>query len=338
MADERPVVQAREPSSTSLQCTKLTKTNYNTWVIIMESILDAQGLWEVVSGEALYERKNKMARAIIFQALPENVLMQVARTRDAQEIWESLRVRFLGADRVQQAHLQSLKRNFNQLKMGEKEFVEDFAEKVTEYASQFDSLGSPMEDHELVKKLLDSVPDRFIAIVATIEQWADLNTMVFKDFIARLKAFEERIKGKEALAEMGKLFYAKNDNQGRKDTDQDRKNYARGRGSSGYDQRGRGRGRGRGPIRGRGRFNQNNDNRRDGNQPNTNNQGRDGNQGINHNNQNHGRDKSGVQCYNCNVLGHFEWECPSPPTQEANLNQAEAKPPTLMMSLVEVDK
>ncbi|XP_076942724.1 uncharacterized protein LOC143612686 [Bidens hawaiensis] len=286
----------------------------------MESILDAQGLWEVVSGEALDERKNKVARAIIFQALPENVLMQVARTRDAQEIWESLRVRFLSADRVQQARLRSLKRDFNQLKMGEKESVEDFAGKVTEYASQFDSLGSPMEEHELVKKLLDSVPNRFIAIVATIEQWADLNTMVFEDCIARLKAFEERIKGKEASAEMGKLLYAKTDNQGKKDTNHDRKHSARGRGSSGYDQRGRGRGRGRGSSRGRGRFNQSNDSRRDGNQPNTNNQRRDGNQGNNHNNQNHDIDKSDVRCYNCNVFGHFAWECPSPPTQEANLN------------------
>ncbi|XP_076952710.1 uncharacterized protein LOC143626527 [Bidens hawaiensis] len=120
--------------------------------------------------------------------------------------------------------------------------------------------------------------------------------MVFEDCIARLKAFEERIKGKEAMAEMRKLLYAKYDNQGKKVTDHDRKNYARGRGSSGYDQRGHGRGCGQ------------------------------------------GRDKSGVWCYNCNVLGHFAWECPRSPTQETNLNQAEANPPTLMMTSVEVNK
>ncbi|XP_076926227.1 uncharacterized protein LOC143589303 [Bidens hawaiensis] len=151
-----------------LRCS-VRKTNYNTWFVILKSILDAQGLWEVVFGDVIYERKKKMARAII-QALPENVLMQVTRTYSAQEIWESLRVRFLGADCVQQSRLRSLKQDLNQLKMGEKESGEDFFRKITEYTSQFDSLGSQMEEHELVKKLLHSVPDRVIATVATIEQ------------------------------------------------------------------------------------------------------------------------------------------------------------------------
>ncbi|KAM0038785.1 hypothetical protein Hdeb2414_s0013g00419661 [Helianthus debilis subsp. tardiflorus] len=84
------ILPPREHSATSLQCPKLTKTNYNTWTVIMESILDAQGLWEAVDpvvGEAVDDKKNKMARAILFQALPENVLLQVARSRSAREIW-----------------------------------------------------------------------------------------------------------------------------------------------------------------------------------------------------------------------------------------------------------
>ncbi|KAI3712004.1 hypothetical protein L1987_70553 [Smallanthus sonchifolius] len=188
------IMHQREVSSSTLTCPKLTSLNYNTWTVMMEANLDAQGLWEAidpVTGEAADERKNKTARAIIYQALPENVLMQVATTRSAREIREALRIRFLGADRVQQARLQTLKRELDQLKMGEKESVEEFAGKISKFVSKFGALGTTLEDTVVVKKLLDSMPPKFITIVATIEQFADLSTMTFEDCIGRLKASEE---------------------------------------------------------------------------------------------------------------------------------------------------
>ena len=52
----------------------LTKTNYTAWTIKMEAILNAQGLWEVVSsasGAEVDVRRGKTARAHLLQALPE---------------------------------------------------------------------------------------------------------------------------------------------------------------------------------------------------------------------------------------------------------------------------
>nr|GFB52278.1 zinc finger, CCHC-type [Tanacetum cinerariifolium] len=45
-----------------------------------------------------------------------------------------------------------------------------------------------------VRKLLDSTPDRFIQIVASIEQTSDLDDITLDEIIGKLKAFEERIK------------------------------------------------------------------------------------------------------------------------------------------------
>ncbi|XP_022008439.1 uncharacterized protein LOC110907823 [Helianthus annuus] len=257
------VIHERTGSS-NLVCLKLTSTNYNTWTVMMEAILDAQELWEAVdpvTGDAVDAKKNKVARAIIYSALPENILSQVATTRSARDIWEALRVRFLGADRVQQARLQSLKRELNQLKMKETETVEEFAGKIGEISNKFRSLGATLDDKDQVKKLLDSMPDKFIAIVATIEQVADLGTMTVEDCIGRLKAFEERIKGREVAAElMGKLMLSNVDSQFQRTNDQDRRNQS-GRGRGNNYSRGRGRGRGQGGGRGRGRNQQNSDNR-----------------------------------------------------------------------------
>lgn len=298
---------------------------------MMEAILDAQGLWEAVdsvTGDAVDERKNKLARAIIYQSLPENILMQVARTRSASEIWEVLRVRFLGADRVQQARLQTLKRELNNLKMKDNETVEEFAGKLSEIITKFNSMGENFDESDVVRKLLDSMPPRFISIVATIEQVTDLNSLTFEDCIGRLKAFEERIKGLENQVEKdSKLLYTRYDSNAKKNNDQGR---SHGRGRN-MDNRGRGRGRGRGFGRGRGRSQHGNDNRNYNQQRETNDQPRDNQRG---------RDKRDVRCYNCNNLGHYAWECTKQSDNEANLNQVNPnevndRRPTLMMAVVE---
>ncbi|KAI3796095.1 hypothetical protein L1987_38759 [Smallanthus sonchifolius] len=49
-----------------------------------------------------------------------------------------------------------------------------------------------LQEEVPVRKLLDSVPERFIHIVASIEQFVDLDTMLLQEAIGQLKAFEER--------------------------------------------------------------------------------------------------------------------------------------------------
>ncbi|KAD7117216.1 hypothetical protein E3N88_04484 [Mikania micrantha] len=304
MAEGNNVVIHRESEPSSLVCPKLTSSNYGTWVILMEALLDAKGLWETidpVTGDNEDPKKIKYARALIYQSLPENILAQVARTRSAKDIWEALRVRFLGATRVQQARSD------------------------VGICSKFNSLGDDLEDKVAVKRLLDAMPPRFISIVATIEQVADLSTLTFEDCISRLKAFEERIKGSEESVEKeSRLLYAKTES--RRNPDLNQRNHGRGRGTNNHDTRGRGRGRGRSNGRGRGRSNHGNETHKEENRP--------------WDNQNRNRDKSNVRCYNCQTYGHFAWECPKPQqNQEANLNKVEnhgnAQGQTLMMATVD---
>ncbi|KAJ9567258.1 hypothetical protein OSB04_003224 [Centaurea solstitialis] len=66
--------QGKESGSIPFQCPVLTSTNYTTWAIKMEAIMDAQGIWESIEPQnrvAVDEKKNKAARAFIFQAVPE---------------------------------------------------------------------------------------------------------------------------------------------------------------------------------------------------------------------------------------------------------------------------
>ncbi|XP_076945954.1 uncharacterized protein LOC143617207 [Bidens hawaiensis] len=268
------------------QCLILTSTNYNSWAIKMEAIMDAQGVWEAVNppaGGAVDDKKNKMARAFIFQATLEVVLLQVAKNKTAKEVWDSLKNRYLGADRVQQARVATLKREIDSLRMKEGETVDEFTGKLSELVSKLNSLGTIMEEGVLVRKLLDSMPDNYLQLVASIEQCLNLDTMPFDEAIGRMKAYEERIRRKNTTGDtQSKLFLTQLEPKGKQKSvshDSYREGHGRGQGWSGSDSRGRGRGRGRGFGRGRG-----------------------GREGSNQNQKGRtwNRDKSHIKCFECN--------------------------------------
>ncbi|GJW70022.1 zinc finger MYM-type protein 1-like protein [Tanacetum coccineum] len=74
--------------------------------------MKAYGIWETIvakEGVTTDEKKQNTTKAIIFQTLPQDVLMQVAQYSTAKEVWDSIKVKHLGADLVQKARLQTLR-------------------------------------------------------------------------------------------------------------------------------------------------------------------------------------------------------------------------------------
>nr|GEV80462.1 zinc finger, CCHC-type [Tanacetum cinerariifolium] len=165
----------------------------------MQIILEANGLWEMIEPNEKIEadnKRDKTAIAFLYQALPEEQLLQITKYKTAKAIWEALKTRHLGEERVQQARLQTLKSDFEMLQMKEDETIDAFTTKLTTLVNKAASLGHTMEDETLVCKLLNVVPNRFLQIVASIEQYSDLDTMSLDEAIGRLKTFKERLKYK----------------------------------------------------------------------------------------------------------------------------------------------
>ncbi|KAK8585978.1 hypothetical protein V6N13_130504 [Hibiscus sabdariffa] len=83
-------------------------------------------------------------------------------------------------------------RNLGKYQDKETETIDEFTDKLNAMTSKFSTLGVALEDSSLVKKLLDSVPDKYFPVVTGIEQFHDLETMPFEESIGRMKAYEER--------------------------------------------------------------------------------------------------------------------------------------------------
>ncbi|GJS97709.1 hypothetical protein Tco_0804677 [Tanacetum coccineum] len=181
--------------SMTFQCPILNSTNYTIWAVKIKALFNVYGIWDALEPKGEVDTKtDTMAIAYLFQALPEQLILQVAHHTNAADIWKDLKARFVGIDKVKEARLQTLESEFETLKMKDSESLDEFTRKISQLVSQASNLGSTIENKRLVRKLLGSVPTKFIQIVAAIEQFADLNTMTFQEATERLKAYEERIK------------------------------------------------------------------------------------------------------------------------------------------------
>ncbi|GKC47823.1 hypothetical protein Tco_1065545 [Tanacetum coccineum] len=167
-----------------------SNANYSRTTWFMEMI-------EPVLKPKQITKKDKTAIAFLYQALPEEQLLQITKHKTAKAIWDALKIRhILEKRRVQQSRLQTLKSDFEMLHMKEDETIDTFTAKLTTLVNKAASLGHTMEDETLVRKLLNAVPDRYLQIVASIEQYSDLSEMTLEEVIERLKTYEERIKYK----------------------------------------------------------------------------------------------------------------------------------------------
>lgn len=170
----------------------------------MQILLEANGLWQTTeSTETTQPDKKKETTAIayLYQFLPEDQLLQITKHKTPKAIWDALKTRHLGEERVQQARLQTLRSELELLHMREDETIDTFTGKLTTLVNKAASLGHTIQYQNLVRKLLNAVPDRYLQVVASIEQYSDLNTMTLEEAIGRLKTYEERIKFKKGKQE-----------------------------------------------------------------------------------------------------------------------------------------
>ncbi|XP_047309761.1 uncharacterized protein LOC124913204 [Impatiens glandulifera] len=142
---------------------QLTHTNYIRWVIRVQAMMEDQG---------------------------------VANKKTAKEVWDCLKTWFVGADRVKNARLQTLKSEFDRMHMNDSESLDQYAGRLTSISVRYSSLGETLNDIAIVKKLFDTVPEKFISVVAGIEQFYNLETLTFEEAVGRLKVFEERTRKK----------------------------------------------------------------------------------------------------------------------------------------------
>ncbi|XP_020245138.1 uncharacterized protein LOC109823265 [Asparagus officinalis] len=115
--------------------------------------------------------------------------MSASKSKDA---WDILKQEFKGSDKVISIKLQSLWRDFDNIKMKDNESVKEFSDRITSIINQIRSYGDKIEDKKIVEKILRSLPPTWDYIVAAIEESKDLSKLSFYELMASLESHELR--------------------------------------------------------------------------------------------------------------------------------------------------
>ena len=176
----------------------LTKSNYSICAIEMKALMRSAKIWDAVEPKdvkTVDETMDQKALSAIYQGIPDDMVPLIAEKESSAEAWEAIKTNRLGDDRIKEVRVQTLKSEFDRLRMKESESVDDFALRMQTITNEIRLLGEKFEEANAARKFLRAVPSKFLEIASAIEQFGDLKTMNMEEVTGRLKAHEERLRG-----------------------------------------------------------------------------------------------------------------------------------------------
>ncbi|GMJ06660.1 hypothetical protein HRI_004335200 [Hibiscus trionum] len=212
------------------QIPRLTMTNYGNWSIQMKALLGSQDCWDMVvkgyvepenaAAEAALTNEEKRAlsdarkrdqRALyyIFQAVDESNFEKIAEATTAKQAWETLQKSLQGVEKAKKVRLQSLRAEFEMLKMKTTESIDDYVSRVKAVANEMKRNGEALGEVRVMEKILRSLVRKFDYVVVAIEESKDLTQMSIDELVGSLQAHEQKMKLNEETENLEQVLQSK---------------------------------------------------------------------------------------------------------------------------------
>ena len=176
----------------------------------MQAYLKAYGLWEVTinpqepeplrQGATVNQIKHHeeelakgfKALTAIHSCISDTIFTRIMACESAKEAWDKLQDEFQGSARTRQMQILNLRREFETIKMKDKETVKEFTTRLLNVVNQIRVLGERLSDQRIVEKVLVSLPERFEAKISSLEESRNLNEISLTELVNALQATEQR--------------------------------------------------------------------------------------------------------------------------------------------------
>jgi len=136
-------------------------------------------------------RKAK-AKSCLFASVSQMIMIKIMTLKSPKEIWEYLKAKYEGNEKIQCMKVLNLIREFEMQRMKESETIKEYSNKLLGIAHKIKLLGKEFPNSKLVEKILMTVLERFEASIASLEYTKDLSTITFTKVIHALQAQKQR--------------------------------------------------------------------------------------------------------------------------------------------------
>nr|XP_027102881.1 uncharacterized protein LOC113724149 [Coffea arabica] len=110
----------------------------------------------------------------------------------AKEVWDSLTVAFQDNDRIRQMQVLNLMREFELLRMKNKENIKEYSDRLLNVVNKIRLIEEQLSDSRVVEKVLVSLPERFESKISSLEDSGDLSRITFLELINALEVQEQK--------------------------------------------------------------------------------------------------------------------------------------------------
>ena len=185
-------------------------TNYACWKVLMRAFLQFlnEKVWQVVKigwtkskeaptdwDEVKIKAANFNSRALnaLFSAVTNEEFKKISSTEIAKEVWTIFQTTYEGTKAVKDSKLQRLTTSFEEIKMEEDESFDEFYAKLKDIVNSAFNLGETIPEPKIVRKVLNSLPERFHAKITAIEESKDINKITLTKLVGNLQTYELRL-------------------------------------------------------------------------------------------------------------------------------------------------
>eukprot|EP00253_Pinus_taeda_P027051 PITA_27051 len=182
-------------------------TNFNYWKVRFTAYLQSLGtdVWDIVETgyafpsatptDAAEKKKyetNAKAVSTLLGCLSQLEFVKVMHYKSAKEIWDKIVLSYEGDEQVKRAKLQTLRIQYETLRMYNDESLANYFLRVDEVVNCMKNLGEEIKEAIVVEKVLRSLSLKFESKVSAIEEKENLRILTMSQLHGILTAYEMR--------------------------------------------------------------------------------------------------------------------------------------------------